>query len=244
MLHKAIILAAGQGHRLLPLTKNKPKCLLKIGDRTILEHQIDRLLTAGIDDITIVTGYQASEIHTLMDNRVRWVHNKDYLATSSLYSFWLAREAAREGFVLLNSDVLFHEEILFELLASPYPDALTMEYNRDLGEEEMKIRVRQGKVAMISKLLKEFDGENLGIVKFSKEGGQRLLKTVEAIVRAGIFNVPIPYGFHQLAKHHDLFVVPTERMPWIEMDFAEDFEKAKQFIYPAILGMEGVKQAA
>lgn len=244
MVNKAIILAAGQGRRLLPLTRNRPKCLLKVGEKTILEHQIERLARIGIDDITVVTGHQAEKIHSLLNGRPTYIHNHDYLVTSSLYSFWLARESAKDGFVVLNSDVLFHEEILFKLLVSPYPGALAMEYNQQLGEEEMKIQVKNGKVARISKALREFDGENLGIVKFSKKGAHRLLRTVEATVKAGIVNVPIPYAFHQLAKHYSLFVVSTEKLPWIEIDFVEDLQKAREFIYPAIAAMEGVKQAA
>lgn len=238
MIRNAIILAAGLGNRLLPLTKDIPKCLLSVGGKTILEHQIDRLLRAEVNNITVVTGYQAEKIHKFLGNRVRWIHNKDYLATSSLYSFWLAREAATEGFILLNADVLFHEEILFKLLCSPYPDVLTMEPNPNLGEEEMKIHLKKRKVSQISKTLKEFDGENLGIVKFSKEGGQILLKAVDAIVKSGRIDVMIPFAFDKIAKFHSLYAISSDELPWIEIDFVEDFEKAKKSIYPSILSME------
>ena len=244
MVKKAIILAAGQGRRLLPLTRNRPKCLLKVGGKTILEHQMERLARSGIDDVTVVTGYQAEKIHLLLSGRVTYIHNDDCLVTSSLYSFWLARESAKDGFIVLNSDVLFHEEILYNLLVSPHPDVLAMEYNQRLGEEEMKIQVNNGKVKNMSKSLTKFSGENVGIVKFSKKGAEKLLQTVEANVKAGIVNVPIPYAFDQLAKHSSLFGVSTGKLPWIEIDFVEDLEKARQVIHPAIVAMEGTKRAA
>jgi len=243
-MKKAIILAAGQGRRLWPYTQNRPKCLLQVGQKSIIAHQIDRLWRAGINDITVVSGYKADMIYSQLNGHLRYIHNHDYAVTSSLFSFWLARKQAEEGFLLLNSDVLFHEEILYRLLDSPHPDALAMEYNMNLGEEEMKVQVRRGKVYRISKSLEEFDGENLGVVKFSKKGAEKLLMTVAAAVESGMVDVPIPYAFNQLAKHHGLHVVATAQLPWIEIDFPEDLQWANRVVYPQIMQQEKSMQAA
>ena len=104
-IKQAIILAAGQGHRLWPYTQDRPKCLLDIGGKTILEHQVHALLAQGIDRITVVTGYLGHMIRDVLGEQAQYITNQHYTETSSMYSLWLARGAALEGCLILNADV-------------------------------------------------------------------------------------------------------------------------------------------
>src|SRR5215207_3765088 len=120
---KAIILAAGKGTR-LDGAAVKPKCLVEVGGSTLLRRQIEILRSRGIDEIVIVVGFGADSIREACDNEISFVENIHFAETSSLYSLWLAREHLSEGFVVLNSDVLVHPQLLANLLNSSREDAL------------------------------------------------------------------------------------------------------------------------
>ena len=116
---KALILAAGMGSRISDFTRGEPKCLIKINDKTILEQQIHFLNLSGIKnkDIIIITGHKADSIMQKIGNDVTYIHNETYKNTNSLYSMWLARnENYSNGMLLFNADVIFHKQILFNLV--------------------------------------------------------------------------------------------------------------------------------
>ncbi len=108
---KAIILAAGKGTR-LDGTAVKPKCLVEIGGLTLLQRQVESLRELNIERIVLVIGFGAESIRKECDSDISFVENIHFAQTSSLYSLWLAREHLAEGFVVLNSDVLFHPQLL------------------------------------------------------------------------------------------------------------------------------------
>jgi len=116
---KAIIMAAGRATRLLPLTKEIPQCLLKIGKKTILEIQIDNLRKVGIDDIIVITGYFSEKVESLCKKiKTKTLFNPFYDISGTALTLWVAREELKEGFVFLYSDILFDESIVKGLLAS------------------------------------------------------------------------------------------------------------------------------
>src|SRR5262245_56159290 len=120
---KAIILAAGKGTR-LDGAAVKPKCLVEVGDSTLLHRQIETLRSLDVREMVVVVGFGAESIHQECDDEISFVENSQFAETSSMYSLWLAREHLTDGFVVLNSDVLFHPQMLADLLESDYPDAL------------------------------------------------------------------------------------------------------------------------
>src|SRR3954470_4493994 len=173
---RGIILAAGKGSRLNGTIGDKPKCLLRVGGKTLVQRQIEALKGVGITDIVVVVGCQADVVRRSCGSRVTYVENARYAQTHSLYSLWLGRPPPYDGALVMNCDVLFHPQMLADLVTSRHEDALLIAYQEDdsapLGDEEMKIKVRRGRVAEISKTLppEQADGENVGIVKFSPEG--------------------------------------------------------------------------
>src|ERR1041385_216052 len=234
---KAIILAAGKGTR-LDGAAVKPKCLVEIGGQTLLQRQIESLRDANINRIVIVVGFGADSIRDECDSDITFVENNDYAQTSSLYSLWLAREHLTDGFVVLNCDVLFHPQLLANLLESSHADPLLLSDTQGipLGDEEMKVKLKDDLVIDISKSMdpSEADGENVGIVKFSAPGAQALIGYMDALAASGAKKDWAPRAFREFALHHPLHALSTAGLPWIEIDFPEDYQRAVTEIYPRI----------
>ncbi|HJZ74198.1 MAG TPA: phosphocholine cytidylyltransferase family protein [Vicinamibacterales bacterium] len=235
---RAVILAAGRGGRLRDVTGDRPKCLARIGDRMLIERQIRSLRACGIEAITVVAGYRAADVRRSCGAGVDVLVNARHASTNSLYSLWLARDLLRDGFVVLNCDVLFPDQMLRDLLSSRDEDALLMAAPRgqEYGEEEMKVRVRRGCVVDMSKDLDpaETDGENVGIAKFGAAGACLLVEEAEALVDAGALREWLPRAFAAFARKRPLYVVETRGYPWIEIDFPEDYWRACADVLPAI----------
>lgn len=236
---KAIILAAGKGTR-LDGAAVKPKCLVEIGGLTLLRRQIAALRSAGIEQIVVVIGFAGDAIREECGDDATFVENTQFAETSSLYSLWLAREHLTGGFVVLNCDVLFHPQLLIDLLESPCADALLLSdqdlASNPLGDEEMKVKVRDGLVTDISKELDplDCDGENVGILKFSAAGAKALIGYMDQLIASGAVKEWAPRAFREYALHHPLHALSTRGLPWIEIDFPEDYRRAVTEVYPSI----------
>jgi choline kinase len=247
---KGIILAAGKGARLNGTSGNRPKCLLRVGDMTLVERQIETLRELGIDDVAVVVGCQAELVREICGQSVEFVENVRFAETNSLYSLWLARPLLTDGFVVMNCDVLFHPQLLDDLLTSRHEDALLVSYQEDaatpFGDEEMKVKVRRGRVVDISKTMPpaEADGENLGVVKFGAAGAELLGSILEARVGAGALRDWAPRAFAEFARRRPLHAVGTRGFPWTEIDFPEDYQRAVNEILPAIEGDLAVRGSA
>ena len=239
---KGIILAAGKGSRLNGTIGDKPKCLLRVGGRTLVERQIDTLRRAGITDIAVVVGCQADAVRRECGHGLTYIENSRFAQTNSLYSLWLARPLLVEGdgFVVMNCDVLFHPQLLVDLVTSRYENALLIAYQEDdahpLGDEEMKIQVRRGRVVDMSKTMAcgDADGENLGIVKFGGNGARLLAGLLDDRVAAGGLRDWAPRAFADFARLQPLHAIGTRGLPWTEIDFPHDYERAVNEILPAI----------
>jgi choline kinase len=157
-----------------------------------------------------------------------------------MYSLWLARPVLEEGFVVMNCDVLFHPAMLADLLTARHDNALLIAYPEmnapELGDEEMKVQVRRGRVVDIDKHLhqQQTDGENVGIVKFSAEGARTLIARMDDLVRSDHLRAWAPRAFKAFADDHALYAVGTRGLPWTEIDTPEDYRYAVEHVYPAI----------
>lgn len=240
---RAIILAAGRGRRLRALSGDNNKCLAPIGGSTLLARQIRSLQACAVELITVVAGFRAAELRRACDARISFVLNRRYASTNSLYSLWLARHLLADGFLVLNGDVLFHDQLLRDLLTSRDEDALLMAARRGetYSDEEMKIRMRAGCVAEIAKTLdpEATDGENVGIAKFGADGARLLVDEMGELVAHGGAREWLPRAFDAFAKRRPLRVVETRGYPWIEVDSPEDYWRACAEVLPAILRLEG-----
>ena len=239
---RAIILAAGMASRLRPLTNNTPKCLLKIGERSLLQRSIDALTSNGIKEIVIVTGY----LHNLIEKSVKeqypdinvsFIHNDVYDSTNNIYSLWLARpKADGEEILLLDSDLLYDPKIITRVLNTPAENILTL-IRHDLGEEEMKVVTdggSEGNITEISKTCSPTDaiGESLGIEKMGKSYTSALYKELEPMMnQEHLENVFYEKAFERLiSKGHTFKVLDVTDLFSCELDTVEDFQNAKERI--------------
>ena len=235
---KGIILAAGRGARLTGGNHDMPKCLVSLGGETLLSRNIRFLRGAGVDEIVVVIGCAADTVRRTCAG-VQFVENARYAQTNSLYSLWLARPLLADGFVVMNCDVLAHPQLLADLLSARHEDALLLDYrgpDTEYGDEEMKVRVRCGRVEDISKAMDpgEADGENLGIVKFGAAGARVLVEEMDALIAGGDHKAWVPRAFKAFAERRPLHVIGTRGFPWTEIDFPEDYRRAVEVVLPQI----------
>jgi len=242
---RAVILAAGRGRRLGDLAADQPKCLVPIGASTLIERQLQALRSCGITNITVVAGFRSEDVCRACGAHVEVVINAAYDSTNSLYSLWLARHLLTDEFVVLNADVLFHDQLLFDLMTSRDEDALLMSAVRGekYGDEEMKIRVRAGCVAEISKGIRPgvADGENVGIAKFGSAGARVLVEEMEKTIASGGRRAWLPRAFAAFSRRRPLYVVETRGYPWTEIDSPADYWRACAEILPAIVRLESLR---
>lgn len=238
----AIILAAGKGTR-LDGAAVKPKCLVQVGGLTLLRRQIDALRSVKVNKIVVVIGFAGDSIREECGRDITFVENVDFAHTSSLYSLWLARDHLGDGFVVLNSDVLFHPQLLLDLIESSCQDALLVSYvdkDMPLGDEEMKVKVKAELVVDISKEMDpvDADGENVGIVKFSASGAKLLIEYMDQLISKGGAKEWAPRAFLEFSRHHPLHALSTRGLPWIEIDFPEDYQRAVEDVFPKLSNSE------
>lgn len=173
---KALILAAGLGTRLAPITNDRPKSLVSVNGQPILFKQIDNLHENGITDITIVSGYKANvlekAVHELYPE-INIIESADYANTNNMYSAYIARNVVSGGdFLMMNADVFYDASVITALLACEAPNAIVTDIGTYI-EESMKVVEKDGRLVAISKQITPEDalGASIDVYKFSKEGG-------------------------------------------------------------------------
>ena len=235
----AVILAAGMASRLRPLTDDRPKCLLQVGNRCLLQRTVDALVSAGIGELVVVTGYRGNMIRDFLNGHYRdvqfhFIDNPDYPTTNNIYSLWLTKSfVAGKDFILLDSDILFDPQIIKVMLAEK-KTALALN-RHELGEEEIKIIVDSdncvteiSKVCEISKAV----GESVGIEKMNADYSEALFaELAQMIEKEQQVNIFYERAFERLiAQGHQFRIIDTTDYFSIELDTVEDFNKAKELI--------------
>lgn len=234
-----VILAAGMAKRLRPLTDERPKCLLTVGQRTLLQRTVDGIIAAGISELVVVTGYRAQMIRDFLtshypDLTIHFIDNPDYAHNNNIFSLWLTRPYT-EGcdFLLLDSDILFDPQIIPAVLSA---EGSALALNRhELGEEEIKVIVDdQNRVVEISKVcsIEQAIGESVGIEKMEADYSAALFRELEQMIEGeGLIDIFYERAFERLIPQgHTFTVVDTTRYFSIELDTVEDFENAKKLI--------------
>lgn len=237
---KAIILAAGIASRLRPLTTNTPKCLLSVGNRSLLQRSLDALIAGGIEDVVIVTGFLREKIQDFVtqqypDLHVTYIHNEIYASTNNIYSLWLAHpEADGEEILLLDSDLLYDPEIIQRVLKNKAHNLLTI-IKHPLGEEEIKVVVDdQGSIVELNKTCDPSTaiGESLGIEKMGKDYTTALYKELDVMMNLEhLENVFYEVAFERLIPQGYRFdMVDVTDLFSCELDTIEDFQTAQSKI--------------
>ena len=234
-----VILAAGMAKRLRPLTDTQPKCLLKVGERTLLERTVDAMTGAGIQELVVVTGYRGEMIRQFLtehysDLTIHFIHNADYEHNNNIFSLWMTR-AYTDGkdFLLMDSDILLDPQLVKNIVCQR---GTALALNRhECGEEEIKIITDNGgRVVELSKTCSIADaiGESVGVERIASDYSTALFRELEQMIEhEGLINIFYERAFERLIPQGYHFrVVDTTDFFSIELDTVEDFERAKELI--------------
>ena len=178
---RALILAAGLGTRLAPITNDRPKSLVPVNGIPILLKQIDNLHKNGIYNIVIISGYKADILEKTVHEsypEIRIIESMDYVNTNNMYSAYLGRAAVENHqFLMMNADVFYDASVITALMACEAPNAIVTDIGRYL-EESMKVVEKDGRLVEISKAILPEDalGSSIDVYKFSAEGGKAFFK--------------------------------------------------------------------
>ena len=233
---KAIILSAGQGRRLLPLTADTPKCLLPVAGRTILAWQLHALHRAGVRRVCVVVGFGAHQVAAnlaadcLPDLRASTLLNPIYDRTDNLFSCLVARGEMTQDFLLINGDTLFEPAIITRLLDSPPgPVAVAVSRKALYDADDMKVTCRGGWVVRVSKEIphQATDGEAIGLSLFRGPGTSRFREALEQVAcRPGAARRWYLSAVNVLAEEGLVRAVATDPLAWTEIDYPADLAAA------------------
>ena len=236
---KAIILSAGQGSRLLPLTESNPKCLLDIGGgQSVLRYQIHALEAAGVKEVQVVTGFHAPLVTADLARytgsiKVSTLYNPFYKVADNLGSVWLALKdiaADDHAFMIVNGDTMFTPTVAKQLLAEAHgPITLAVSQKPRYDADDMKVIRENSRLLQVGKSLAMADvnGESIGMMCFRGDGIEQFRRMVEeTISRAEGTNVWYLSVINRLAAHIDIQTAEVPSEQWCEIDFPVDYEQA------------------
>lgn len=237
-LPPALILAAGAGRRLAPLTDDRPKPMVEIDGVPILRPMLDALTAAGFREVALVTGHRSEMIDAFLDAhptelRIRRLRNPSYATTNTVGSFAFAADVLRAGFCLLNGDLVFEPTILVDLAATGPGVHLVTDLEEPLGDEEMKVQVdERGSITRISKQLPSelAIGEFTGISRFDAPAAALMIEAAAGLVAGGHADAYYEDAFNLVAVSLDARVLPTRGRAWTEIDDHADYERAQMVV--------------
>ena len=236
---KAIILSAGQGRRLMPLTSNLAKCCLPLHGISILEWQLSQIAQCDIDEVVVVTGFAYEVVDAIVDKisgiKVRTLHNPMYAHTDNLGTCWEARSEMDGPFVLMNGDTLFEAAILQRLLACDkgYPITLATDSKPHFDLDDMKIIADGDRLLKVSKQLdiSLVSGESIGLMVFNRAGAKSFTHKLEEMMdKVDALQLWYLSAIDQLASEGIAGICPIRGLSWCEVDDARDFAAAADVV--------------
>lgn len=235
---RAVILGAGQGSRLLPLTEDLPKCLLDLEGRSMLEWQLRGLAEVGVREVVVVTGFRSDKVEAALRDIAppglvaRTLFNPFYKVADNLASCWMARTEMRGDCLLINGDTLFEPAIARRLIEAPAaPITLTIDRKPRYDDDDMKVSTEGERLRAVGKKLPaaEVNGESIGFSRFQGEGAALFVAEIERTMRTkegtGLWYLS---AMNRLAgSGADVRVVSIEGLDWGELDFVADLAPAR-----------------
>ena len=236
---KAVILSAGQGTRLMPLTANVPKCMLDIEGQALIEWQINELYKAGIDQVAVVVGYEADRVRQLLHSRydsqsVRSLFNPTYAWADNLFSCWVARAEMDEEFILLNGDTIFEAAVVNRLLQTPVqPVTVAIHQKHYYDADDMKVTLDGDRLAKIGKDLAvdNVHGESIGMILFRREGPSTFRRAIErTLLDSASCKKWYLSVIDEMAQSLPIRTCLINGLEWCEVDFHTDLRQAGRVV--------------
>lgn len=223
---RGVITAAARSPRLLPLSKRTPVSLLEVGGKDLLDHQLEALKQAGVEDITVITGFCAEQVEKLYGTRASCFFNPFYDVCNVAMNLWLVRQELTSGFILIYADILFQAELIGEMLAIDEPIILVVD-RKGSDKEAEKVALSQEVVSDIGKDVAEPYGEFIGLAMFSRDVISVLIEELEEVARTDL-STTFPQLVQRLVRRaQNIKVLATDR-PWIDIDFPHELEEAQR----------------
>lgn len=239
---KAIILGAGQGKRLLPLTSDRPKNTIELAGRTMLAWQVEQFVRCGMTSISVVTGFKAEAQEREVD-RLRARHpgcsfdtvfNPFYKVADNLVSCWMAGDRMDDDFVLVNGDTLFHESVLRRLLSQRKASiVLAVDRKERYDEDDMKVHLNGTQLLEIGKDLPSdrVSGESIGMMYFRGEGPGIFRSMLNRIMSGdGALDIWYLSAIGAIAQQHVVHTQSVRGLDWCEVDFPVDKTRAEEML--------------
>ena len=232
---KAIILSAGQGKRLLPMTESLPKCAIPVGKQALIDWQIDGLTANGIDQVVVVSGFGAAHVDRLLarsGDRIgtTTIYNARFDTADNLISCWMARNEMDDDFVLLNGDTVFEPGVLGRLLDAPQrPVVMGIDHKAHYDEDDMKVQLQGGRLLRVGKELPldQVDGESIGMMVFRGDGPGLFRQALErAVSRPEAKNRWYLSVLDEMAETESVWTQSIRGLGWAEIDYPMDLIRA------------------
>lgn len=250
---RAVILSAGQGRRLLPLTATLPKCALPLHGRPLLEWQLEALAQCGIEQVTVVVGFAADHVERLLAGRTapplaRALYNPFFRVSDNLVSCWMAREAMAGDFVLLNGDTVFEAAVVERLLAAPpRPVRLAVDHKDVYDADDMKVSLDgDGRLRRVGKRLapEVVGAESIGVMLFRGQGPLLFREAIEsALRRRDALHDWYLSVIDEMADHGHVWTASIQGLGWAEVDAPADIPRAEAVVRAAAGQREGSTMA-
>lgn len=230
---KVVILAAGVGSRLRPETEDKPKAMIRVNGKPLVQYQVESVRKAGFkdEDIVVLGGYKMERIREHFSGTdIQFVHNPYYESMNNIYSFLLTEKLA-DDILLINSDDFFDERLIPLLMEASAPTAVLVDTQRTLTEESMRVLLDEtGKLRKVNKkiALHEAHGEYIGISKLARPDLEVLYRMAQAMIDNGETDAWYENVYEACAGDIAIVGVDTQGLPWVEIDDFNDLETAKK----------------
>ncbi|MDR6225878.1 phosphocholine cytidylyltransferase family protein [Desmospora profundinema] len=230
---KVVILAAGVGSRLRPETEDKPKAMIQVNGKPLVQYQVESVRQAGFkdEDITVLGGYKMERIQEHFNGtKVRFIHNPHYESMNNIYSFLLTEELG-DDILLINSDDFYDERMIRVILDASARTAVLVDTQKTLTEESMRVLLDgEGKLTKVNKkiALDEADGEYIGISKLARPELEVLYRVARAMIEDGETDAWYENVYEACAGDIEIVGVDTQGLPWVEIDDFNDLETAKK----------------
>lgn len=239
---KAIILGAGQGKRLLPLTSDRPKNIIELAGRTMLAWQVEQFVRCGVTSICVVTGFKAeAQEQEIAKLRERYpgcsfdtIFNPFYRVSDNLVSCWMAGDRMDDDFILVNGDTLFHESVLRRLLSNRKAlITLAVDRKTHYDEDDMKVHLDGTQLLEIGKDLpsNRVSGESIGMLFFRGEGPEIFRRMLRRLMSAdGALGIWYLSAIGAIAQQHVVRTQSIRGLEWCEVDFPVDKTRAEAMV--------------
>ncbi len=226
-----IILAAGKGTRLHPLTKKCPKCMYNLfGDKTVIQTMIESINKYDKEgEIIIVSGFMHSELERHLPN-MKFVYNPFYEITNSIASLWFAKEYLTGNITIINADIVAEEKLIKEVVVKKTNGAKVLIDSSIKQDGDYNVQIKENAVVVMSKELKKYYGEYCGITKLDKKSTLQLKNEIDYMVNDRNYDQWYENALVQLIFKNDfkLEFIDISEYSWAEIDSVDDLITAKE----------------